>query len=247
MAIYTVGRRRVIFALLLTSALLLTLDLRGNPVIDQARDVFSRVMDPIEAATGVVTTPIERAWNGIVKYDDLELENRTLQDQVDRLIGAQAKAEAAVIESQELQALYNLPSLSGIETEVAQVVGLAANNLDQVVEINKGSRSGLAVGMPVVNQAGLIGRITIVNQNTARVMLVTDTRYSVAVKITSAASGNDQTVNTSPSGFTPDEIEDAVTTTTSPLSRRRFEHDARAGASYPGIHSAWSFATAGDS
>ena len=217
MAIYTVGRRRVIFALLLTSALLLTLDLRGNPVIDRARDVFARVMDPVESATGVITTPIERAWNGIIAYDDLELENQALQDQIDRLVGSQAKAEAVVIESQELQALYNLPSLSGIETEVAQVVGSAANNLDQVVEINKGWRSGLAVGMPVVNQAGLIGKIHKLTENTAQVMLVTDSRYFVAVKITSAAaSGIDVSENTSPSGLTPDEQEDAATTTSPP-------------------------------
>jgi rod shape-determining protein MreC len=215
MAIYTVGRRRVIIALLLTSALLLTLDLRGNPGIDRVRDGFTRVMDPIESATGVITTPIERAWNGVVNYDDLELENQALQDQLDRLIGTQASAEASVIESQELQALYNLPSLSGIETEVAQVVGYAANNLDQVVEINKGRRSGIAVGMPVVNQAGLIGKVTKVTDNTARVMLVTDTRYTVGVKITSAVRDGEETVVTTPSGLAPDEIADAATTTTS--------------------------------
>jgi rod shape-determining protein MreC len=214
MAIYTVGRRRVIIALLLTSALLLTLDLRGNPGIDRVRDGFTRVMEPIESATGVITTPIERAWNGVVNYDDLELENQALQDQLDRLIGTQASAEASVIESQELQALYNLPSLAGIETEVAQVVGYAANNLDQVVEINKGRRSGISVGMPVVNQAGLIGKVTKVTDNTARVMLVTDTRYTVGVKITSAVRDDDETVVTTPSGLAPDEIADAATTTT---------------------------------
>ena len=69
-----------------------------------------------------------------------------LQEQVDRLIGTQAAAEAAVIEGKELQALYSLPSLSGIDTEVARVVGYAANNLDQVIEINKGSASGIDVG-----------------------------------------------------------------------------------------------------
>ena len=35
MAIYSVGRKRVILALLLTTALLLTLDLRGNPIIER--------------------------------------------------------------------------------------------------------------------------------------------------------------------------------------------------------------------
>ena len=53
MAIYSVGRRRVIIALLLTSALLLTLDLRGNAALDRVRDGFSRVMQPVEDATEV--------------------------------------------------------------------------------------------------------------------------------------------------------------------------------------------------
>ncbi len=98
MAIYSVGRKRVILALLLTTALLLTLDLRGNAVIDAGREAFAQVMRPVETATGVVTNPIERFWNGISNYDDLEQENLALQEQVDRLSGTQAAAEAAVIE-----------------------------------------------------------------------------------------------------------------------------------------------------
>ena len=214
MAIYSVGRKRVMLALLLTSALLLTLDLRGNAVIDAVRDGFGIVLDPVESATGVVTNPIERAWNGIANYDDLERENQALQEQVDRLIGTQAAAEAAVIEGKELQALYSLPSLSGIDTEVARVVGAAANNLDQVIEINKGSRSGIAVGMPVVNQAGLVGKVTQVTANSARVMLVTDARYTVAVKVTSSDQADlDVPTNTSPSGLNPSEIAAAASTT----------------------------------
>ena len=219
MAIYSVGRKRVIIALLLTTVLLLTLDLRGNPVVDAVREGFTVAMRPVEAATGVVTNPIERAWHGIVDYDDLEQENIALQEQVDRLIGTQAAAEAAVIEGKELQALYSLPSLSGIDTEVARVVGYSANNLDQVIEINKGSRSGIAVGMPVVNQAGLVGKVTQVSANSARVMLVTDARYAVAVKVTSSDQVDDLVpTNTSPSGLDPQQIDDAGTTTTVPVA-----------------------------
>ena len=215
MAIYSVGRKRVILALLLTTVLLLTLDLRGNRIIDAGREGFAQVMGPVETATEVVTNPIERAWNGITNYDDLERENIALQEQVDRLIGTQAAAEAAVIEGKELQALYSLPSLSGIDTEVARVVGYSANNFDQVIEINKGSSSGIEVGMAVVNQAGLVGKVTQVTRGTARVMLVTDTRYTVAVKVTSAAAADlEAPTNTSPSGLTPSEVAAAGTTTT---------------------------------
>jgi len=215
MAIYSIGRKRVILALLLTTVLLLTLDLNGNPVIDAGREGFAQVMRPVETATGVVTNPIERVWHGISNYDDLEIENIALQEQVDRLIGTQAAGEAAVIEGKELQALYSLPSLSGIDTEVARVVGYAANNLDQVIEIDKGSLSGIEVGMAVVNQAGLVGRVTKVSLTSARVMLVTDSRYTVAVKVTSASDADaDVPTNTSPSGLSPSEMADAATTTT---------------------------------
>ena len=223
MAIYSVGRKRVIIALLLTTVLLLTLDLRGNPVVDAVREGFTVAMRPVEAATGVVTKPIERAWHGIVDYDDLEQENIALQEQVDRLIGTQAAAEAAVIEGKELQALYSLPSLSGIDTEVARVVGYSANNLDQVIEIDKGSSSGIEVGMPVVNQAGLVGKVTRVLTNSARVMLVTDARYAVAVKVTSSDQViDDVPTETTPSGLDPDEVVAAATTTTTTVPGSSF-------------------------
>ncbi|NND73514.1 MAG: rod shape-determining protein MreC [Ilumatobacter sp.] len=217
MALYTVGRRRVIIALLLTSVLLLTLDIRGNPVLDRVRDGFSRIMEPFESATDVVTTPATRAWHGMTNYDDLERENQALQDQLDRLIGTQATARISVQEYQELRALLNLPSLAGIPTEVAQVVGASANNLDQIIEINKGRSSGFKVGMPVVNQAGLIGKITSVTDNTAKVMLITDARYVVPVRVQAAPDDAEQTpVETRPSGRTDEELRDLVTTTSAP-------------------------------
>ena len=45
-----------------------------------------------------------------------------------------------MLQAQEILALNNLPALAGIATELAQVVGGAANNIDQIIEINKGQR-----------------------------------------------------------------------------------------------------------
>lgn len=237
MAIYTVGRRRVVFALLLTAALLLTLDLRGNPVLDTIRDGFTRAMSPVERAADVVTNPVERAWNSYNNYDDLERENQALRDQLERQRGTQAAAEASIIDYNLLLALNNLPSLTGIATAKAQVVGGATNNIDQIVEINKGSNDGIAVGMPVVNQAGLIGKITVVNASTSKVMLVTDPRYSIAVEIlggTGSATSLDEPApsNTTPSGNTPDELDQLIeeaTATATDSTDDAADGDAEAG------------------
>jgi|GEM_PF-77776 len=213
MAIYTVGRRQVIVALLLSSVLLLTLDLRGNPVLDRIRGGFTQVMSPVETAADVVATPIERGWNSYQNYDELERENEVLREIIDRQIGEEATAVAAVRDYQLLLSLSNLPSLTNIPTELAQVVGGASNNIDQIVEINKGTNQGIEVGMPVVNRAGLIGKITEAFPTTSRVMLITDSRYAIPVEIlggTGEDLGTDEPVLTTPSGNTDEENDQAV-------------------------------------
>ncbi|MEM9039577.1 MAG: rod shape-determining protein MreC [Actinomycetota bacterium] len=209
MAIYTVGRRRVILVLLLTSALLLTLDLRGNAVLDRGRDAFSFVMGPVEDAAEVVTGPVERLWSAYNDYPDVKEENEILRARLAEIEGTQAAAQASVIDFNALLSLQDLPSLEDIPTEVAEVVGRSSNNLDQLVEINKGSLDGIRVGMAVVNEAGLIGRITATNLSSSQVMLVTDSRYSVAVEVLAGIGDiEDVTTDTTPSGLTPDEADD---------------------------------------
>src|SRR6478735_5029820 len=143
MPLYTPGRRRAIVLLLLTSVLLLTLDLRGNAVFDTARSGFSKLLDPFETAADVVTRPVRNAWRGITDYDEVQEENERLRDQLDAQRGDQVAAQAAIQDYQELLALNDLQSLGDYPTIVAMVVGESPSNLDQVIEINKGSRDGI--------------------------------------------------------------------------------------------------------
>ena len=183
MAGQTFTRRRVILLLALTSVLLVTLDLRGSGVVNGVRSAFGFLYRPVESAARVVTNPIESAWNGIVRYDDLEDENRRLRDLVAYNEGATIAAVASVREAQELLALNGLPTLAGISSCTAQVVGQSPSNFAQTVEINRGSECGIKVGMPVLNAAGLIGKVTGVFTKRSVVMLVTDPGYSLAVKV----------------------------------------------------------------
>ena len=51
------------------------------------------------------------------------------------------------------------------------------------IAINRGTRDGIAPGMPVVSQQGLVGRIVDVTANAARVLLVTDTNSYVSARL----------------------------------------------------------------
>lgn len=220
MAIYTAGRRRTMLILLLTSILLITLDLRGNAVFNGIRSGFDYAFRPFEIAGEVVTRPVARTWRGITEVDDLEAEVERLQETVDRQRNDQIAGANAMIENQELRALLDLESLSTFDAVTAQIIGQSPSNFDQRVEIDRGSLDGIRVGMPVVNSAGLVGKITDAFPETSIVMLVTDPLYAVPVKVVAEipvdAFGNpiddeDPPPNTVPSGLSVGD----VTTTTS--------------------------------
>ncbi len=184
MPLYSPGRRRAILLLLLTSALLLTLDLRGTAILDSARQGFQKVMEPLESAAEVVSKPVRDAWRGINDYDEVERENFDLQEQLAGQRSDQIAGRAAISAYQQLLALNDLPTLSDYTTVTAAVEGDTPSNSNQVIEINKGSDDGIEVGMPVTNSAGLVGKITApLLPDRAFVMLITDPRYVVGAKV----------------------------------------------------------------
>jgi rod shape-determining protein MreC len=146
MAIYSAGRRRTMIILLLSSVLLITLDLRGNAVFDAARTGFNYALRPFEIAGEVVTRPVERAWSGINRVDDLERENAVLQEQLDRLRSDQIAAQAALQENRELKGLLNIESLGSFDRRTCSIIGSSPSNFDQRVEIDCGSVNGLRPG-----------------------------------------------------------------------------------------------------
>ena len=202
--------------LLLTSALLITLDLRGNAVFDAARSGFGYAMRPFEVAGDVITKPVARAWRGMTQYDDLRRENRALQEQLDQQRGDLIAAQSALVENRELAALAGLETLGDYDRVTARIIGSGASNFDQRVEIDRGTLHGLRNGMVVLNAAGLVGKITLAGPTTSIVMLATDPLYNVAVKVVGEGQPETETPPspTTPSGIPIDDLTSTTTTTT---------------------------------
>jgi rod shape-determining protein MreC len=211
--------------LLLTSILLITLDLRGNALFNAARTGFGYAQRPFEIAGKVVTRPIERVWDGMTRVDDLERENELLQRELDKQRGDQVAGQAALLENQELRSALNLESLAALQRKTCSIVGSSPSNFDQRVEISCGSTDGVRVGMPVVNDAGLVGKITNVAIETSIVMLATDPLYHVPVKVIAEVDPPPPTAapSTVPSGL---EVGDVTTTTSTSTTTTTLAPDA---------------------
>jgi rod shape-determining protein MreC len=196
----SLSRRRVVVLLILTSLLLITLDRRGNNAfIDKARQGFAVVLRPFDVAAEAISTPITNAWYGITHYSDVKAENEALKDQIAHQKGAEIEAQTAITKFYELLRLYHLTSVHSYKSVIAQVVGEAPSNFQNTVEITVGASAGVAVGMPVTDGAGLIGKVTKVYPDHSLVMLITDPQFSVQAQVLSQVQEGDAGSTTSSS------------------------------------------------
>lgn len=202
-------------ALLLTSVLLLAIDVQDSSLFDRGRRGFQYVLDPLESGAEVVTRPVRNAWRGITEYDELADENEELRQQIETQRADQIVARAYVRDYWDLLRLNNLPSLADYRSVAAEVLGPSPTNIDQIIEINKGERDGLETGMAVVSYGGLIGKVTKAYADRSLVMLISDPEFAVNAKVLGGDVPDDLTTNTS--STTPNAVpNDAITSTTAP-------------------------------
>jgi rod shape-determining protein MreC len=180
------GRSRgTLLFLILLSITVLTLDFRGEGagVIDRVRDGAGDAVAPIRRVAGSALSPVSSAFNGVTGYDDLEDENAKLKARIEDLEGEGIQAEDAVRELRELLALQQLDDWAmGLPQISARVVSAPVSNFEQTIELDKGSRDGIRVDLPVVTGSGLVGRVIDVSSRRSLVRLITDPESSVGVR-----------------------------------------------------------------
>ncbi|MCU1377971.1 MAG: rod shape-determining protein MreC, partial [Acidimicrobiales bacterium] len=73
--------------------------------------------------------------------------------------------------------------VGNIPQVAARVVGSPVSNFEQTIELNRGTRDGVDVDMPVVTGSGLVGRVVQASGRRSMVRLITDPGSSVGVRI----------------------------------------------------------------
>lgn len=141
---------------------------------------------PLNTAAGYVFIPMQRGINAIGlwisdKVDNLKdlkdvmEENARLKAKVDEL---NSELNAIKLEKNALAELRSLLELqkkySGYDTKAANVIGKDAGNWFSVFTIDKGKKDGIDVDMNVLAGSGLVGIVTDVGQNYAKVRAIID-------------------------------------------------------------------------
>jgi rod shape-determining protein MreC len=175
--------RSTLTLLVLASLSAILLDARGPGVVDTVRDGAVDALAPVRSVTAGAVEPVGDLLAGIAGYDDLEQENERLRQRVDELEGERHASTSERRSLREALDLLEVPWLGDVPAVGARVVGAPVSNLEQTVELDKGSDDGVAEGMPVVASDGLVGRVEEVSGRRSRVRLVTDPGSAVGVRL----------------------------------------------------------------
>lgn len=178
------SQRLTLVILLLASITIITLDYRGEArsAITSTRNAVADALSPVQQAVATVLHPIGNLFSGAVNYGGVLNENQRLQYEVGQLRLQVAQSRFAQQQLQEILATQHLPFSGGIPQVLGRVISAPSSNFQLTIEIDRGTSSGVGIGMPVVSGAGLIGTVVAAGKSTSTIRLITDPLSSVGVR-----------------------------------------------------------------
>lgn len=165
------SRDFLIFGALLLASLAVLLG-RDGPALRAAR-----------GAALTVTAPVEATFAGLTRYTDALGENERLRHTTAALAADVARLREARSEADRLRDLVGFGDSLGISRVAARVVGKDITRQSNFLTIDRGTRDSVEVGMPVVDERGVVGRVVLASANYAVVMPHQNTQFAIPATI----------------------------------------------------------------
>jgi len=178
----------LLISLVILSLVITTLWFRegqeGGP-LRTVRVVVQTVATPFEATGTWVTSPVRNffQWAGDMGVSRSQLQ--ALSDQNNELRARVIELEERHLLDERLSDLMSTVPTGTPNTAIlpASVIGLPGSSYEKVIVLNRGTRDGVDLAMPVITEQGLLGVTIEVGPNFSKVRLITDQNSGVAVLV----------------------------------------------------------------
>lgn len=157
----------------------------GSP-FEAVRGAFQTVTSPVRYLGSTVSAPFQGLGNIITNLTTDQQTLSDLQEENQRLQARNAELEEAEQTASRLQSLLDLQDSYSLQSTAARIISSSTDSWTSTVTIDKGSTSGLTVGMPIMASNGIIGQIIQCNPTTSVVRLVTDESSSISAMVQSS-------------------------------------------------------------
>ena len=184
---------RLFLALILSVALIIC-DVNYRP-FTVIRYYLDSAISPLYYVSNFPLSAFNELNDLSAKHQTLLDENALLKEQLQMQQSDLVRLDSLKKENDELRTLLGSPLRNDEYKKVAQVLLVDANPYSYQITLDKGTREGVFVGQPVVDEKGVVGQIFKTAYNTSRAILICDSQHAIPVQvlrngITMVAVGN---------------------------------------------------------
>ncbi len=165
--------------------------LNPRKIFDPVREIFVTVASPFQKTFYYVSEKTGNVFYLLSSISSLKSENEKLIQENGILVAQVAELIGEKKDNEDLRKQLQLLPQKDFQLESANVIAQDSQGLGSWIMMDRGSRSGIVVGMPVIVYEGiLIGRVSEVYANSSRITLLTDSSSSVnATDLATGAKG----------------------------------------------------------
>jgi rod shape-determining protein MreC len=169
----------ILSVLIITSLVILSYNLRQPDRTGFLRKLVLEAAAPVEGAINAGVDGLNDAWKRYIFLIGLQEENRRLREKNDLLARDRILYREGYLEGLRLRKLLALKEQIRHETVAARVIDRDSGAIFKTLLIDRGSAQGLRVGLPVVSDQGLVGRVVETTYHISRVLLIIDENSNI--------------------------------------------------------------------
>ncbi|MEA4853442.1 MAG: rod shape-determining protein MreC [Christensenella sp.] len=153
----------------------------GNTTATESTNVIGGAFVPVQKFFYGISDSINSFFDGITSNGEAVQQTQQLDEELAALKGQMNNYDEMKAENERLREMLDYKQKNtSQELKVAAVTGKNPGNWFDVFTIDVGKNDGVEVNMPVITPDGLVGRVSEVGLNWAKVMAVIDGRSNVA-------------------------------------------------------------------
>lgn len=178
---FSIEPKYILLILSILCLLLMVLSFKFKDAFMPVRSVVVDTITPMQKGINQIGVFFSEKKNMFASMQELIAENKALQEELDSISYDNKILQQEKYELNNLRDLYKLDQKYPSYPKVAaRVISKDSNNWYNVFTIDKGSEDGLAVDMNVIAGNGLVGIITEVGHNYAKVRSIIDDSSNVS-------------------------------------------------------------------
>ncbi len=185
---FTIPSKYLLFVLTCLCTILMVVTISTNILNKPINTAMGYIIVPFQQGVSKVGGWFSRRSDELIQIKELLDENQKLKQQVNDLMVENTLLQQDKTELVRLQELYKLDKQYDSYHKVgANIISRDTNNWYSSFVIDKGEKDGLKVDMNVIADGGLVGRITSIGPNWAKVTSIIDDNSNVSGKTLSTS------------------------------------------------------------